>query len=639
MPLEEALAELASLKDDEHIPYTVLAKKHGCCRSTLSRRHRGVCASNEVKAEHQLLLDPHIEAEVVEYIRGLTKRWLMPTRQMIANIVAYFAAWEPSDKWVGGFLHRHSDLLKSNWDTPMEAGRHHADSYEKYVLYFDLLLSKIKEHEVEPENTYNMDEKGFMIGVIKKGKRIFDKALYGKKQYSQSSHDGNREWVTVLAAICADGTAITPCVIFPTESGKVPESWVKEINPEDPEAPSIHFATSPNGWTNHDLGMAWLRDTFDPLTRQKSRHHYRLLIADGHSSHITKPFIDYCHYHRILLFILPPHSTHTLQPLDVVCFKTLSQRYSTELTHRYLHRQGQSPINKDDFIPIFSPAWESTFTKRLIEAAFEKTGIHPPNADCVLNRFKLRTPPLPVTPPEQSEDAVVRAASGSPSYVKFKTLLRRAVRDQDWGAASAAEQKYHQVFVRDNIKSHEIEGLKEALDDSKNKKKRKRVLPLEPGDPDLQGGAFIVTPRSKARADALLERREQEAIEEEAAKAAEADQRYQNARLTESEKAEKSKVFKERVAANAAKRAAEKAESEARRASQKAAKALRDAQKSIQLPKRGKGKASAKPRSKVTKNRGGGAVRSQRVPHRSPSPPPPTKASTGRQTRPPKKLW
>ena len=131
MLLKEAFADLDTLRPGDHFSYQALAQKHGCCLTTLSRRDRGVCASNEVKSEHQLLLDPRIEAEVVEYIRGLTKRWLMPTRQMIANIVAYFAAWEPLDKWVGGFLHRHSDLLLTDWNIPMEAGRHHADSYAK----------------------------------------------------------------------------------------------------------------------------------------------------------------------------------------------------------------------------------------------------------------------------------------------------------------------------------------------------------------------------------------------------------------------------------------------------------------------------------------------------------------------------
>jgi hypothetical protein len=33
-------------------------------------------------------------------------------------------------------------------------------------------------YDVLPENTYNMDEKGFAIGVTGKTKWIFDKVLY-----------------------------------------------------------------------------------------------------------------------------------------------------------------------------------------------------------------------------------------------------------------------------------------------------------------------------------------------------------------------------------------------------------------------------------------------------------------------------
>lgn len=39
-------------------------------------------------------------------------------------------------------------------------------------------------------------------------------------------------------------------------------------------------------------------------------------------------FIEYCDKRRILLMVFPPHSTHTLQPLDVVMFKPLSQAYT-----------------------------------------------------------------------------------------------------------------------------------------------------------------------------------------------------------------------------------------------------------------------------------------------------------------------
>jgi hypothetical protein len=58
----------------------------------------------------------------------------------------------------------------------MDYGRHQADSEVKYKLYFNLLYRKIEEYEVLPENTYNMDEKGFMIRVTRRSKRIFSRA-------------------------------------------------------------------------------------------------------------------------------------------------------------------------------------------------------------------------------------------------------------------------------------------------------------------------------------------------------------------------------------------------------------------------------------------------------------------------------
>lgn len=44
-------------------------------------------------------------------------------------------------------------------------------------------------------------------------------------------------------------------------------------------------------------------------------------------------FIDYCDKNKILLAIYPPHSTHTLQPLDVGMFKPLVIAYNTEVAN------------------------------------------------------------------------------------------------------------------------------------------------------------------------------------------------------------------------------------------------------------------------------------------------------------------
>jgi hypothetical protein len=55
----------------------------------------------------------------------------------------------------------------------MNVMRHHADSQCKYKLYFELLHHKIVQYDNQPHNRYNMNEKGFMIGVTGRSKRVF----------------------------------------------------------------------------------------------------------------------------------------------------------------------------------------------------------------------------------------------------------------------------------------------------------------------------------------------------------------------------------------------------------------------------------------------------------------------------------
>jgi hypothetical protein len=64
-------------------------------------------------------------------------------------------------------------------------------------------------------------------------------------------------------------------------------------------------------------------------------------------------FIEYCDNNKILLAIFPPHSTYTLQSLDVVMFKPLSSSYFKELSAHLQRTQGLIPITKGDIFTLF----------------------------------------------------------------------------------------------------------------------------------------------------------------------------------------------------------------------------------------------------------------------------------------------
>ena len=115
----------------------------------------------------------------------------------------------------------------------------------------------------------------------------------------------------------------------------------------------VYVTLFPSGWSNDDLGLEWLEQVFDRHTKEKARRSWRLLIVDGHRSHITMEFLEYCYENKIHLFFFPPHSMHTLQPLDVVCFRPLSHNYSKALIHHLQRTQGLVPVTKGDFFPLF----------------------------------------------------------------------------------------------------------------------------------------------------------------------------------------------------------------------------------------------------------------------------------------------
>jgi hypothetical protein len=69
-------------------------------------------------------------------------------------------------------------------------------------------------------------------------------------------------------------------------------------------------------------------------------------MLDGHGSHLTMDFIKYYDQNQILLAIYSPHSTHTLQLLDVVMFKPLSSAYSSQVAGFMERFQGLTSMSK-----------------------------------------------------------------------------------------------------------------------------------------------------------------------------------------------------------------------------------------------------------------------------------------------------
>lgn len=101
---------------------------------------------------------------------------------MIRNFASEIAQEPVSESWITRFINQYSDHLISRWVSSMDRDCHNADSESKYKLYFELLQVRIVEYNILPYNTYNMDEKGFLIGITGRSKWVFSRHTWERNE-------------------------------------------------------------------------------------------------------------------------------------------------------------------------------------------------------------------------------------------------------------------------------------------------------------------------------------------------------------------------------------------------------------------------------------------------------------------------
>ena len=97
-----------------------------------------------------------------------------------------------------------------------------------------------------------------------------------------------------------------------------------------------------------------------------------LLIVDGCKSHVNYISVNFCHENGILLYTLPPHTTHILQPAELL-FATLKKTYNKTCDN--LRMNNNEFVTKYSFAEMLGQAYTSTYTSTAICNSFRTTGI------------------------------------------------------------------------------------------------------------------------------------------------------------------------------------------------------------------------------------------------------------------------
>lgn len=366
--IEDRITEALSSHPQNSKPNIAkLAREFAVPESRLRARAKGRATRSDRAAVNQRLTDAE-EAALCRYLDVLEEAGLY-ARQRDITRVANSILWRRdetelpvSPAWATRFQKRHPQYFIRS-QRALDIERKEAHNRKDIEIFFERWEAILKKYSVLPTDTYNFDETGFRIGMGRHQKIITRDPK--AKVYIESST--NRDYVTVVETISADGNTIPPMVIMSSASHR--EHWV----PPSVEDGQL-YGTSESGYSNDQLALHWLRH-FDHWTAKRQQGVYRLLLFDGHESHRTYEFLSYCDEKKIIPFTLPPHTTHFLQPLDVAVFSPMKYWHSQAVDD--CTRTGGTNFSRAEFFHYLGDIRKRTFKYETIVKGWRVTRLIP----------------------------------------------------------------------------------------------------------------------------------------------------------------------------------------------------------------------------------------------------------------------
>ncbi|EED12236.1 pogo transposable element, putative [Talaromyces stipitatus ATCC 10500] len=267
------------------------------------------------------------EESLVKWVLDLDRRGLPPRHSLVREMANYILSQhgkpQVGKNWITKLIKRRPEI-DSKFARKYNYERAKCEDPKIIQEHFDRVQAAISEYGILPEDIFNFDETGFAMGLCATAKVITGSDRYAQPKLLQP---GNREWVTAIEATNSTGWAVPSYVIFKAKKN-VREGWFDDL-PDD-----WRINISDNGWTTDQIGLEWLKTHFIPYINGRTVGKYRMLILDGHGSHLTPEFDHICTENNIIPVCMPPHSSHLLQPLDVGCFAVLKRHYGQLVEQR-----------------------------------------------------------------------------------------------------------------------------------------------------------------------------------------------------------------------------------------------------------------------------------------------------------------
>ena len=470
---------IEALKKDPKLSVRRAVQIYKVPRSTLRGRRAGCTSRRDMSANSRALTDLE-EDVIIRRILDLDSRGFQPRQSDVREMANCLRRDRNASlvgiRWAENFVKRHPQLSMA-FRRQIDYQRAKCEDPEVVRQWFALVRNTITKYGIDETDIYNFDETGFLMGMLSGAKVVTSSERRGKPRTKQP---GNREWVTVIQSICTTGWVVPSYIIVKGKNHLLP--WY--TNGQFPKDWRIH--TSENGWTTNEIGLDWIKH-FNEYTKGRTTGVHRLLILDGHESHHSAPFEEYCQQNHIITLCMPAHSSHFLQPLDVGCFGPLKASYGKQIEK--MMRMQITHITKDDFLAAYLEAHNASMTVKNIQSGFRATGLAPYDPESVIERLdpKPITPSPPASRPSTANSWVTKTPQTSYDIVQQSTTIKNKIAEHqnsspthmytlvDAQARGLSRMAHELVLLRAEIK--EVRAANEVL----SKRRRAKKTRLQQG--------------------------------------------------------------------------------------------------------------------------------------------------------------
>lgn len=315
--------------------------------------------------------------------RGLTKQAFI--RSVMAakpELTKAKKGWD-ADGWFAKFMQRHSTRLTQRTIKGLKSERLGDDveaQVKDFVQWFpDWMASK----GLSTKGLVQADETRIKIDNSQHKAKTIE--VKGKRKYGGVEATKGKA-ASMIPFFSTDGALIMLVYVIPSDSSGVSSFFLREISRSSHDSVPTYYMFTDTGLVDEDAWLAILK-TFKKEWDLRNPGLEPVLLLDKLAVHMTDASLLYCLENHIHTAFFPANATHFLQPADDKLFANFKRALQRAL-QQYLVSIRHNSRDLGAALLGLAQDLVGMMTKPVILASWRDTGIHPWNAELILENAK-----------------------------------------------------------------------------------------------------------------------------------------------------------------------------------------------------------------------------------------------------------